>query len=131
MDALLDLIVLPGSGTSKYIDTQVHRRNKSSAAATAVATAVVASAATAGRGAAEVDPNTGVQGFLRRARTALRDAGGADRYAQANSSGANGRAVLSEILAERMLGREDGGEPAEGNTAKAKVSLVLPCHASP
>lgn len=91
--------------------------------------------ATAGRGAAEVDPNTGVQGFLRRARTALRDAGGADRYAQANSSGANGRAVLSEILAERMLGREDGGErcsePAEGNTAKAKVSLFLPCHASP
>ena len=87
--------------------------------------------AAAGRSAASpscLDPTAGVSGFLLRARTALREAGGAEKYAQENRSGANGRAALAEMLAERMSGCEDGvgvgrgSEAAGGKKAKAKVS---------
>ena len=87
--------------------------------------------AAAGRSAASpssLDPTAGVPGFLLRARKALREAGGAEKYAQENRSGANGRAALAEMLAERMSGCGDrvgvgyGSEAAGGKRAKAKVS---------
>ena len=50
------------------------------------------------RNSAPVDPNAGVPGFLLRARTALREAGGAQAYARADTSGANTRVALADVL---------------------------------
>jgi len=47
---------------------------------------------------APADPNAGVSGFLLRARTAIREAGGAEKYASADGSGGNAIRSIWQVL---------------------------------
>ena len=136
----LDSSASPDTGKTK----KAHRTGDAGGGSSSRAAAAVRNSTSTGKGVAlrraawassakdaeKVDPNAGVPGFLLRARTALRDAGGAEKYEAADVSGANEIMELERVLRPDCSGAKGGASPGKKarDCSKAKDKEAAEAH---